>query len=362
VEDDLRQKEFAGPDNEVSEENMTLCIAGECRHNGDPALVLVADTRVERGLASPIFSELRIGSEDAQKVRDVGINFRALLSGPPTLGDELLAKCDAAIVELEKATPNQDSDLIITAFFEKLRQASRERKKELVEHYIGMNTVLSSREEFLTKSKDVFSESYYNKIQDELRSIGLGGDIILAGFHGDQPLIVRIDSGGGVHWEDHYSVIGAGADIAFALLALNPYDEDVIEVPECVFRLYEAKVAAHANKTVGDTTVFEVLVRGKGSFDISDEFFDLLKSKLRFQSVPEIVPTVNFLIPDGEEKLDINIKTESTDPQSTKDSTLIPTDASKPRRFLGRYMAHDSMPPELQAKIDELEAKTEKKE
>lgn len=61
---------------------MTLCIAGECRHRGKPAIVLLADSRVEKGLASPMFSELRIGAEDAQKMRDVGAGFRALVSVP----------------------------------------------------------------------------------------------------------------------------------------------------------------------------------------------------------------------------------------------------------------------------------------
>jgi hypothetical protein len=32
-------------------EGMTLRIAGECRHQGKPAIVTLADSRVERGLA-----------------------------------------------------------------------------------------------------------------------------------------------------------------------------------------------------------------------------------------------------------------------------------------------------------------------
>lgn len=62
------------------------------------------------------------------------------------MGDELLAKCDAAILKFEDAVPNQDSDVVITAFLEDLKQAARERKREIVEHYIGMNTVFSSRQ------------------------------------------------------------------------------------------------------------------------------------------------------------------------------------------------------------------------
>jgi len=35
-------------------EGMTLCIADQCSHQGKPAIVTLADSRVERGLASPI--------------------------------------------------------------------------------------------------------------------------------------------------------------------------------------------------------------------------------------------------------------------------------------------------------------------
>jgi len=334
---------LAGQDNAASEETMTLCIAGECRHKGMPALVLIADSRAERGLANPAFSDLRIGSEDTNKIRDVGKNFRALLSGPPTLADELIAKCDAATVKLEETVPNEDSDIVITEFFENLRQAARLRKRELVEHYIGMNTVLGSRDEFLQKSRDVFSEAHYNRLQDEIKAIGLGGDIILAGFHGETPIIVRLDSAGEVHWEDHYSVVGAGSDIAFAILALNPYDEEKIEVPECVFRLFEAKSAAHANKTVGVATVFEVLVRNQETqeaFDISDEFFELIKTKLRFLSVPLINPPDDFLV------LESDSKTVAS--KESIDSQLIQPAQDKEKRFIGRFTAHDAMPEGLE--------------
>jgi hypothetical protein len=345
-----RQREYAEELLSKKDDGMTLCIAGECRHKGMPALVLIADSRAERGLSNPVFSEFRIGSEDTQKIRDVGRNFRALVSGAPTLADELLAKCDTAIVKLEDTAHNEDSDIVITEFFENLRQAARLRKRELVEHYIGMNTVLGSRDEFLTKSREVFSEAHYNKLQDEIKGIGLGGDIIIAGFHGETPLIVRLDSGGEVHWEDHYSVVGAGSDIAFAILALNPYDEDEIEVPECVFRLFEAKSAAQqTNKTVGNSTVFEVLVRNQETqeeFEISDEFFELMKTKLRFLSIPTIDPPTKFLLAESDTE-----KETEKEKHASKDSAaaeLIQPSQEKHGRFIGRFRARDSMPEDLE--------------
>lgn len=95
---------------------MTLCIAAACKYEDTPSIVLVTDTRREKGLAGPMFSELKIGSDDAEKMRVMGRGFAALVSGTPTKADELLAKCEAAVYQLEDTKPNSDADIVITAF------------------------------------------------------------------------------------------------------------------------------------------------------------------------------------------------------------------------------------------------------
>jgi hypothetical protein len=150
-----------------------------------------------------------------------------------------------------------------------------------------MHTVFSGREEFLRIGKSSLPEAEFADISDAIRRINLGAEVIVAGFHGNEAVIVRIDAFGETHWEDTYSVIGTGSDIALAFLCQNDYDEDMT-VPECLFRVYEAKAAAEKNRTVGDLTSFEVIVQGKGRFDISDSFFRQLKSKRRMLEVPPI--------------------------------------------------------------------------
>jgi hypothetical protein len=70
--------------------------------------------------------------------------------------------------------------------------------------------------------------------------------------------MMRITPTGDVLWEDHFSTIGTGGPIAEAFLVQREYD-DFMPLDECLYRVYEAKVAAEKNRDVGPTTVLEVL-------------------------------------------------------------------------------------------------------
>jgi hypothetical protein len=94
--------------------------------------------------------------------------------------------------------------------------------------------------------------------------------------------------------------------------------EDEMELPECVFRVFEAKSAARKNRTVGSLTSFEILIQGGGRFDITDEFFDLIKSKRRMRKVPTIKPEEPFLIPADKNKVDSGIA-PTEEPTVTKE-------------------------------------------
>lgn len=264
---------------------MTLCIAAACKHQDVPAIVLCADCRAEKGVAA--YSEGRIGSNDAEKIREIGQSFAALLSGVPTKADELLAKCDQAIFTFERTVATEDSDIVITHFFEQLRKAGRLRRQELIDHYVAMHTIFSGREEFLKVGKSSLPESEYSEMLRDIERINLGAEVIVAGFHGSDAIIVRMDALGETHWEDNYSVIGTGSDIALAFLCQNDYSDDM-PLPECLFRVYEAKAASQKNRTVGELTSFQVLIQHKGRFDISDNFFEQLKSKRRMLTIPSI--------------------------------------------------------------------------
>lgn len=255
---------------------MTLCIAAECWQGKVPCVAMLTDTRSERG---GLFQEL-VGSEDADKFRTIG-PMTALISGIPTDGDELLTLCEEAVRTFSVSVPVEESDLVITKFLSDLRAAAVKRKKVMVEHHLDM-TINMSYDNFVERHRTEFHESHSRDIWNQIHhTVDLGADLLLCGFSGDDSLIVRLDRYGKTHWEDNYSAIGIGSDIAQAFLCQRDWmteDQDLLELPDCLYRIYEAKRAAQKNRHVGETTSFQVLMpEGKRS-DITDECFQEFKA------------------------------------------------------------------------------------
>lgn len=255
---------------------MTLCIAAECWHNNAPAIVLCCDTRAERGAG---YQEL-VGSEDVWKIRHMG-TASALLSGSETKADELLTLCDQPIKEFTATTKEidseSDSDIVVTRLLSELRAAAGTKKRELIDHYLKMSIGMGYQD-FVDKHKDKFSESHSRDIWNEIRLINLEVDIIICAFDAvNEAIIVRLDRYGQTHWESNYSAIGAGADIALAFLCQHEWDE-TMPLMHCLYYAYEAKIAAHANRHVGQDTAFEILMNEGTRFDISDLGFAKLKN------------------------------------------------------------------------------------
>lgn len=76
-------------------------------------------------------------------------------------------------------------------------------------------------------------------------------------------------------WDPGFSTIGTGSPIAEAFLVQRPYDE-TIRGMECLYRVYEAKLAAEKNKDVGPTTMIEIMPYGMKRHGPTDEQFELL--------------------------------------------------------------------------------------
>jgi 20S proteasome alpha/beta subunit len=257
---------------------VTLCIAAECEYKGTPCIAMLCDTRAERG---GVFQEL-VGSEDADKIREIG-PITALLSGNETDADELLGLCENAIKAFALSFPVPESDIAINTFLLSLREAAAIRKKILVDHYLRM-TMSMSFDEFIKRHRNEFTGSHGRDIWDQIRHIDLGADTLLCGFSGDEALIVRLDRDGKTHWESNYSVVGVGMDIALAFLCQRNWetkDQEIIELPDCLYRIYEAKRASQKNRHVGGSTVFQVILPGGKRFDITDECFRVFKEKYK---------------------------------------------------------------------------------
>jgi hypothetical protein len=108
------------------EKSMTLCIGAACQFKGDPALVMVSDTR---SLSTSRDWGLSISSENADKLREIG-KFCALVAGDPTEADGLLAYCTEAIEKFSVKEPGPESDLYYNDFFRGLRTGAGVRMKE----------------------------------------------------------------------------------------------------------------------------------------------------------------------------------------------------------------------------------------
>lgn len=285
---------------------MTLCIAAECEHENRATIVMCCDWRAQRG---SITREL-VGSDDVDKIREIG-PASALLAGSETEADRLLAGCEVSIQKFCATPPGSNSDLVMDEFLRSLEVAACLRKKEIIEHFVGMSLGMDYK-----RLQDVTGDhltGYQEEVWHEMRHLDLGADIIIGAFS-DESVTVRLDRYGRAHWEANYSVIGEGADIALAFLCQQPWDRscspdhlgptEPLTLMQCLYRVYEAKRAAEANGTVGRTTAFHVLIQGLGKFDISGRCSELMDEEFRRKHyrVPEIPFESSFLEEGGPDR------------------------------------------------------------
>jgi hypothetical protein len=249
---------------------MTLCISAEAYQETEPCIISCSDSRMERG---GIFQEL-VGSEDAWKIREIGA-ATALLAGRETSADELLARCDKYIKDIQAVGPFPDNaDILVTEFLANLRNAAAERKRDLIDHHLRMSIGMSYRN-FLKLHRETFSDVHSSELWKEIQSIDLGCDVIINIFLGG-PMIIRLDRYGQTHWESNYSVIGTGMDIALSFLCQHPW-HDGLDLMSCLYRVYEAKRAAQANRHVGKFTPMEILFSGGRRYTLSEPGIALLQ-------------------------------------------------------------------------------------
>ena len=228
-------------------EPMTLCIAASFYNPVEelPGIVLCCDERGTRGLVS---------ADDSDKVRwSPDERMAVLLAGSRTAADQLYL----AIMEAIQGQADLSDEVKITKLIQLVKRAAQKRKRELMEEHVSL-TLGMSLEEFTSKSRSVLLETHYLEVWHDLKTITLGAELILAALAGQEAILLRVTPSGDVLWENHFSTIGTGGPIAEAFLVQKDYD-DSMGVEECVYRVYEAKVAAEKNRDVGPTTYLEVM-------------------------------------------------------------------------------------------------------
>jgi len=283
VQESRLEGEYIGREGSANEENMTLYIAAECQYLDRWTVVHCCDSRQEKG---GLFEEL-IGSEDATKIRSVGSAqlFHALLSGIPTKCTDLITGCRRAIEEYAMSPGGVNSDLEISQLLESLRSAAAKRKKEIINHHVEMALGLSLQE-FLNTGRDKFTVDHYNQLWSEIRNLDLGADLIFSGFHNKESIVLRLDRAGQVHWENNYSVVGIGSDIALVFLGQRDYDCFSIGLMDCLFRILEAKHAAQRNRHVGEGSLILIATEGVGRFALTNKGWDAFEKAVASGKVP----------------------------------------------------------------------------
>jgi hypothetical protein len=260
-------------------EPVTLCIAAECVYEEEPAIAMCCDWRAQTGdIAQP--GEL-IGAEDVYKMAPVG-KATAMLAGVHPKAVELVMACKRAIQKFTSYRGERvDFDLAIDDFMKELRGCAGGKKAEIVRHFVKMSTGMDY-EEFRKLPNDNYLDDW-----NSLRRLTLDADILIAHV-GHDPVIIRLDRWGRTHFENNYGAIGNGSDIARAFLCLQLWDaaehrgmlaHAMRRVPlrECLYRIYEAKQAAHvANpSSIGACTAFQVLTRN-GRHSVAPMFAHML--------------------------------------------------------------------------------------
>ena len=257
---------------------MTVCIAAECVYEGHRGIVMCCDWQGTKGGY--------IKSDDMDKMRWVD-KATVMMAGTPTSADELVFACKPTIREFTSKTDSSRSDLDVDEYIQRLRTSAEFIKQRRVDNYLGSLLGFPAAT-FWAEGKNRLSEAQHDAVIQQVFKIGLDATLLIGSIDAeDEPVIMRIDDKGQVHWEDNFSVIGSGGPIAEAFLHQYEWD-DTPSLQECLFRVYSAKVASEKSPTVGETTSFEIHLQRR-RFDLSDESFGYLKQRV----VPR-VPKLKF--------------------------------------------------------------------
>lgn len=268
---------------------MTLCIAAECNYKGTPAIVLCSDWRAQ---TTESVSGFEVGRDDARKLREIS-SWSILISGNPDDAKDLIAIRKKPIKEFsEKEVDPDNSDVAISEFQTQLRLAAESRKREIVHHYVAMSYG-KDYDEFLKATRPENVIDFHHDIWSGIGRLHLGTDLLICGFCVDTPVIINLDALGHAAWLDNYGVVGDGWQHARTMLCLQPWNsfgtQDAlgplhpVPLEHCIYRVFEAKEAAHiANpQKVGEAIMIQVLIKGEGRFGVHWEFLESIQELFR---------------------------------------------------------------------------------
>ncbi len=252
---------------------MSLCIAATCRYEFNPCILYCCDTAGTRG---------DVKSEDVNKIRHVG-DSTVLLAGNMSDARELLAECSPFI----KSYQIGGDEIAITRLKQNLTAAVRLRKRAAATAVLSAESGLTYDEVFNWSQAHPTDPTYVRAWQ-RIRELDLGAALIVGTFTDDEVAILTIEPDGRVVWSDHYAAVGTGSSVAAAFLTQRDYN-DWMDLPECLYRLLEAKTAAEKNPHVGKETRVEMRTM-TGSHPVNAQYVEELSAliKTRREEIPDL--------------------------------------------------------------------------
>lgn len=248
-----RRHNINDPDSELADgviRAMTVCIAAECEHNGERAIVLCSDVQ------GTDFAK----SADTHKVRSLeGKPVAMLFSDIPGAALEFWAAVRPLATRLAESSGD---DIAISQFMADLRNLTRQRKQERVADFVARTYGLDDLEAFYRVAD--------GNMLAAARGVGLDCELLLCHAAKADAMIVHVDNQGQSIWEHNYRCIGSGWAIARAFLSQMNWNRQMSPV-ECAGRLLSAKQMAEKDVYVSKETQIFVLFPGKPMHSFSAE-------------------------------------------------------------------------------------------
>ncbi len=224
----------------------TVCIAALCE--GGTTAILVADRRV--GVEF-------IEADTAQKIGRIHSDWLVLLAGNDfSAAQEVRLQ---AAVSLKARTDNITARVVRDALADAYQMVRLQRAE--AEHLKSRGWSL---DEFKQKGLASFPEATFAEIDGAIRRYDLGVDLIACGFPSEHAYIIAVNNPGigSFETDSHFAAIGSGYTVATSSLFVRKFHR-AMKLPEALYYVYEAKVAAEKASGVGQPTHILILRRSQ---------------------------------------------------------------------------------------------------
>jgi len=209
-----------------------------------------------------------------------------------------------AVLRAHTYTRSENESEAIQCF----RVAPRMMKARLIEEYLNTKWGITA-EQFRDIGATHFPADVYSRIHAEIEQMGIGCEIVIAGFAGGVPVLCLVNQNGEVTPHTGFITAGSGYMLAQASLFQRNY-RWTFDLERAMYCVYEAKKLAERAVGVGPTTNMAVYgpleLMDRGSFHhasinfVSQEGFAELERQFAtfgpqsLDSLPKMQPTKMF--------------------------------------------------------------------